>query len=253
MKTFVILVSLCALATASPVSPFSEDEYESSEMMFDEDEYTATEDVQDALQCIGQSYLDKGADFTTDDILECVPESRAENEDDGVNGNTNYMNFVVKAKSSSESFVIRSSHLEWGKWTQNNRDVKNIDNLQIKYTKPAMFRASGRKMSPAGTEGGFTIYKKSIAIAKVSFNVPSKGKNVFGIKHYNRDFECTSKGFSKSGSPTVKIECGSTSHSETEDSYVENVADSVVPSIVRDGQYYHIFFPKIAEESEAVF
>lgn len=212
MKTFVILVSICALATASPAFPFSEDE--SSETNFDED--SPAGDVQDVLDCIGKAYAEMGSDFTTGDILECVPEWRSEDQVLGINGNPNYVDFIVKAKGTDKSFKIGNSQLSRGKWIHDHQKVRNVDDLRVSNSRPAEFRAS----SSSGCQGKFTIFRKSKAITKVTFDIPSKGKNSLEIKQYRNDYRCAVKGFTKYGSPTIKISCGSaTNVGETEEYY----------------------------------
>lgn len=247
MKKFVILL-LCALAISSPVAPFS-----SAQSIFGVNTPVVAENVQDVLKCIAKASVEKGSDFTTGHILGCALE-RTEDADIGVNAENNFINFVVKAIGKNESFVTGNSHLEWGKWTQNNKDVANVNNLTISNTSAAMFRASGRKLSPSGCEGGFTILKKNVVIAKITFDVPSKGANALAIKHYGKHYACVAKGFSTSGSPTVTIKCGHASRiGETEnDAEIILAHDRAAPKIVDAGKYYHIFVPKIDDYRESV-
>lgn len=211
-----------------PVSSFSSNLIET---IFNEDAPLASEDVQHVLKCIAKVNFEKGSDLTTGDILECVPEWRAEDEVLGVNGKKNFINFVLKARGTSEVFQTGNSYLKRGNWIYNNRKVPKVDGVRILHDIPATFSVRGEKSS---CEGNFTIHHLDEVIANVTFNIPSKGLNVFKIKHYVEDYRCTARGFKRSGSPTVRIECGSTWNiGETEENEVKNSADDrVAPKFV---------------------
>lgn len=249
MKKFLILVSLCVLETISLAS--SSNLIDSSGIILNEDGSMAAEDVQNLLECITKAKVEKGPDFTTNDVLECAHEWSAEDGVTGVNGETDFINFVISARGRTQSFVTGNSSLAWGKWVRNNKIVPNVNNLPISNRTAALFQASGRKFSPSGCEGSFLILKKRLAIANVTFDIPTISSNALKIKHYNKNYRCTTTGFSRYGSPTVKISCGLASRIGTEENDVKiSVVDRMASRIFHAGKYYRVLPPRMDERNE---
>lgn len=89
-----------------------------------------------------------------------------------------WVSFTLKSTTAEAKFEIRRPHLEFGEW----RDVRaNLEGSKFESGKAFSFGARGESTDTHGTTGGFDVVHEGRTVAKVIFDSPTFGSNVFQL------------------------------------------------------------------------